>query len=64
MRSRKEGPEPEKALHEDADSLADQALEAIIRSQQLRERSRKLRDKKSPESAEPPKSVNEGKKLL
>ena len=28
------------------DSLADQALEAIIRSQQLRERSRKLRKDK------------------
>lgn len=63
MRSGKEGPEPEKVLHEDADSLADQALEAIIRSQQLRERSRKLRDKKALDSGEPP-TGGTTKKLL
>jgi hypothetical protein len=38
--------EPEE-LHEEIEdtSLADQALEAIVRSQQLRERARRLREK-------------------
>ena len=37
-------PEDPAEKHE-ADSLADQALEAIVRSQQLRARARKLRQK-------------------
>lgn len=45
MRGEKAQPEGEGEKHVD-DSLADQALEAIIRSQQLRERSRKLRAKR------------------
>lgn len=46
-------PEPEE-LHEDPEpeSLADQALEAIIRSQQLRERARRLRGATAQEEAE------------
>ena len=35
------------------DSLADQALEAIVRSQQLRERSRLLRKKKQDSDEKP-----------
>lgn len=43
MSSAREGRSPDYENGDRAESLADQALEAIIRSQQLRERSRNLR---------------------
>ena len=49
-----DNPEPSHETPE-ADSLADQALEAIIRSQQLRERARRLREKSGKDPAAPEK---------
>lgn len=51
MRSADKGMEPDpKSSDAQNDSLADQALEAIIRSQQLRQRSRNLRKPKESDS--------------
>jgi hypothetical protein len=44
MRSEEGRNEEGKEVAPEEESLADKALEAIIRSQQLRERSRRLRD--------------------
>jgi hypothetical protein len=54
LKKKEENTEDERQRDE-RETLAEQALEAIVRSQQLRERSRTERERRGNSHAEPPK---------